>query len=485
MNILDQIVESKKLEIAQLYRQYDAGELARQANDKRLSEPGMPPAFYTRLAASRTAGKPFFISEFKRKSPSEGWIARDADLPTQINAYIAAGAGAISVLSDGPFFGGSYDDLQSAAATLAAVPDLHRPLLLQKDFVLDPIQIYLARLHGADLILLIAAILEPVQLDFLKKTAETLGMGVLVEVHDAEEMEKVGHLDFPVLGINNRDLKTFRTALNRANVLACSQTRPRFIIAESGVRDYLDFQVLRGADGFLIGTGLMRTGGQFPSFEAHFRSGGRRLFKACGIRTPEIIETLASGSLPDATRPDLIGINFSPLSKRRIGDAAFEALKRSKIANTVAVFYKNPESEIRAAAEQFSFRAVQLYAGDVTPAFVRSLKQRVILAVRAGAEADWATTFARHVEPYAADVDFFILDGASPGSGQRIGVDIPADFPWPFLLAGGLHEGSLAAVESFENCLGVDIASGIETGGEVDLSKIGRIARFLQSGIPG
>lgn len=478
MNILEKIVESKKLEIAALYRQYDAGELARQASGLRLAAPGVPPAFYTRLADARAAEVPFFISEFKRKSPSEGWIAREASLPDQVQAYAAAGARAISVLTDEPFFGGTYEDLRSAAAALDALPG-PRPLLLQKDFVLDPIQIYLARLHGADLILLIAAILEPAQLNFLKKTAEALGMGVLVEVHDAEELDKVGQLDFPVLGINNRDLKTFRTALNRANVLARSQSRERFIIAESGVRDYLDFQVLRGADGFLIGTGLMRAGGQFSSFNTHFRSTGKNLFKACGIRTSETIEALSSGSLTDTERPDFIGINFSPESKRRIDRVAFEALKQAKTANLVAVFYKNPESEIRTIIEEYPFRAVQLYAGDVKPKFVRSLKQRVILAVRVGSEADWADTFARYVEPYAADVDFFILDGAIPGSGQRIGAGIPADFPWPFLLAGGLHEGNLDAIAACKNCLGVDIASGIETGGQVDLSRISRIAGLL------
>lgn len=483
MNILEKIVESKKLEIAALYRQYDAGELARQASGLRLVAPGVAPAFYTRLADARAAGVPFFISEFKRKSPSEGWIAREAGLPAQVQAYAAAGAGAISVLTDGPFFGGTYEDLQSAATTLEARPG-PRPLLLQKDFVLDPIQIYLARLHGADLILLIAAILEPDRLDFLKKTAENLGMGVLVEVHDAEELDKVGHLDFPVLGINNRDLKTFRTALNRANVLARGQSPRRFIVAESGVRDYLDFQVLRGADVFLIGTGLMRAGNQFPSFRKHFGVEGRTLFKACGIRTPETIAKLASGAPSDAAQPDLVGINFSPASKRRIDGVAFEALKQAKLPNVVAVFYKNPETEIRSVIEEYPFRAVQLYAGDVTPELVRSLKQRVILAVRVDADADWADILARHVEPYAADVDFFILDGAAPGSGQRIGTGIPADFPWPFLLAGGINESNLDAIAACKNCMGVDIASGIETGGLVDLDKVGRIAASLAGFLP-
>ena len=485
MNILEKIVEAKREEIRLLHEQYDLRELSDRVT---LSHPvtSVTPRFYQALAETRASHQPFFITEFKRKSPSEGWINRDADLPTQVLAYAQSGAGAISVLTDTPFFGGSYTDLQRAAETLRRLPV--PPLLLQKDFILDPIQIYLAKLHGADIILLIAAILEPEHLDFLKKTAESLGIGVLVEVHDAEELAKIGRLDFPVLGINNRDLKTFRTALNRVNVLsACpgpdGDAAPRFIIAESGIRDYRDFQAVRRADGFLIGTGLMRGSAAFPGhagFSDHFQSRGRFLFKACGIRTAEAITDLTnSGHQAGPLSPDFIGINFSPVSKRRIEQMAFQTLNTAEAANAIAVFYKNTETEIRETLEQYPFRSVQLYADDVSPAFVRSLKQRVLLAVRVTEGPSWSQTLDMYIEPFAADVDFFILDGAVPGSGQRIGTEIPADFPYPFLLAGGLHEGNLEAIRSHKNCIGADIASGIETDGKVDVEKIRSIARRL------
>ena len=544
MNILEKIVDSKKQEIERLYEQHDLRELSvRMIQSHPVTS--MMPRFYEALAENRAAGQPFFITEFKRKSPSEGWINRDADLPAQVLSYAQSGAGAISVLTDEPFFGGTYADLKLAAATLHP-PSLKLrrasppPLLLQKDFILDPIQIYLAKLHGADIILLIAAILEPEQLDFLKKTAESLGMGVLVEVHDAEELTKVQHLDFPVLGINNRDLKTFRTALNRVNVLRVNPTpnpspegrgdvecsvegateeaavsstehstsplpsgeglgvglTPRFVIAESGIRDYLDFQAVRKADGFLIGTGLMRNSADFPdpeddrsaqtdrkfgaTFSEYFQSKVRFLFKACGIRKQATFDGLTTLSrLTKTAAPDLIGINFSPVSKRRIEQQTLQVLKTCKVSGAVAVFYKNTESEIRAALEQYTFRAVQLYADDVTPGFVRSLKQRVLLAVRISDSLRWNETMVRYIDPFAADVDFFILDGATPGSGQRIGAVIPSDFPYPFLLAGGLHTENLEAILDYENCMGVDIASGIETDGQVDLGKIQSIATKL------
>ena len=515
-NILQEIVAHKRLEIARLYEQYDLKSLRAQ-----FPEQFDTPLFYQRLAEARTAGQPFFITEFKRKSPSEGWINQHADLPAQILAYARAGTGAISVLTDEPFFGGTYSDLQLAADTLLhfklQTSNAPTPLLLQKDFILDPLQIYLAKQRGADLILLIAAILEPERLDFLKKTAESLGMGALVEVHDAEELDKIQHLDFPVLGVNNRDLKTFRTALNRVNVLGRAIGRPsastprpsprgeaavsasdkptlvvaphcfrgwdegegRFLIAESGIRDYRDFQVVRNADGFLIGTGLMRSGDLGGTFAEHFQAQGRLLFKACGIRTPDMLKqsggaTLSRTPTPEFS-PDFIGINFSPVSKRQASKKTCEALKTWPASNTVAVFYKNTEAEIRSVLEQFSFRAVQLYADDVTPEFVRSLQQRVFLALSVRETAD-----LEKLEAFAGDVDLFLLDGAVPGSGQRIGAAIPVDFPYPFLLAGGLHAGNLEAVLPYKNCIGVDMASGIETDGAVDVERVRAVAAGLE-----
>ena len=484
MNILAQIVESKKLEIELLYAQYNLRSMSEEVTRSHLLTLTNP-LFYQRLSESRAAGKPFFITEFKRKSPSEGWIHQDADLSAQVRAYAEAGAGAISILTDEPYFGGTYTDLQQAREILgeyAETPStaLPLPLLLQKDFILDPIQIYLAKLRGADLILLIAAILEPERLDFLRKTAESIGLGVLVEVHDAEELAKIQHLDFPVLGINNRDLKTFRTALNRVNVLK-QQAGERFVIAESGVLDDRHFQMLRKADGFLIGTGLMRNAKAPFKLTDHFQSQGRFLFKACGIRTPEMLAACSEINAPNRPRdlPDFIGINLSPVSKRVADAQTREILKSAAISSAVAVFYQNTESEILEILEKYSFKTIQLYAGDVSPAFVRSLKVRVLLAVKVSDRLSWDEIFTTQIEPYAADVDCFILDGAKPGSGARILADFPTEFPYPFLLAGGLHEENLDTVLAYQNCIGVDIASGIETDGLVDFRKISRIARGL------
>jgi indole-3-glycerol phosphate synthase len=474
VNILSDIVASKQQEIKHLYAAHDLADLARQAREKCTAADLTEPKFYRALAAARAAGRPFFIAEFKRKSPSEGWINRDAPLPAQVTAYAQAGAGAISVLTDGPFFGGDYSDLAAARAALSALGQ-EAPCLLQKDFVLDPIQIYLAKLRGADLILLIAAILEPDVLEALRQTAASVGMGALVEVHDAEELERIRHLPFPVLGINNRDLKTFRTALNRANALR-EQAGGRYVVAESGVRDAVDFQMVAQADAFLIGTGLMRGAALPHSFAQHFHADGLRVFKACGIRRADTLEALSTA--PFAGEAGLLlGINFSPVSKRRVQDDALPLLRDPALARRcVAVFYQNSPEDIRATLARYPFRAVQLYAGDTSLDFVRSLQQRVYLACALRDAADLA-----QLQAYAADVDCFILDGAVPGSGQRIGAAIPADFAYPFLLAGGLHADNLAAASAHPRCIGVDVASGIEAEGQVALPAVLRILEGLRA----
>lgn len=460
--ILDKIVAEKRQSIALLYQQHDLEVLRRQVQPTTRS-------FYQKLAAARAAQEAFFIAEFKRKSPSEGWINQHTEPIAQVRAYARAGAKAVSILTDEAFFGGSYADLLRVAQ---AIPEGERPLLLQKDFILDPIQIYLARQAGADLILLIAAILQPDEMQALRQTAESLGMGVLAEVHDAEELEKILPLNFPVIGVNNRDLKTFRTALNRFNYLndkyLPQQDRP-LLVAESGVGDYRDFQCVRRADAFLIGTGLMRQEQAPTSFSSYFRTDKPYLFKACGIRSADMLHP---------NEADFIGLNFSPRSKRRIDPAILE--KQPLPENAVAVFYQNTEAEILETLARFSFKRIQLYAGDVSLGFIKKLRVRVFLAAALKQEAD-----LQQLDQYAPHVDAFILDGALPGSGQASAVEIPANFPYPFFLAGGMHSGNLERLLPFENCIGVDMASGIEdTDGSVRLEKIQQVAVKLKNLVP-
>lgn len=193
------------------------------------------------------------IAEIKKASPSKGQLAKDLDVVSRARIYEQNGASAISVLTDEKFFEGSLDDLRRIKATVS-IP------VLRKDFILDPVQVYESRLAGADAILLIAAILEYRELEYLFKLATDLGLGVLVEVHDLAELKKVLPLKPRVIGINNRDLKTFR--VNISNTLMLLPVIPEEIgvVSESGISSKQDINVLRaaGISAFLIGEALVK-----------------------------------------------------------------------------------------------------------------------------------------------------------------------------------------------------------------------------------
>jgi indole-3-glycerol phosphate synthase len=212
-----------------------------------------PRGFGAGLRRGRDSAGIATISEFKRKSPSAGWMGEAADLPTTVRAYAAGGASALSVLTDGPFFGGALADLAAARAAC--------PLpALRKDFIVDRYQVVEARAAGADAILLIVAALSDAEMADLLAAAREISLDVLVEAHDAEEAARAVAVGAEVIGINNRDLRTF--TVDRELVIRLRDRVPpdRLIVAESGIRDARDVARLRaaGIDAMLIGETLMR-----------------------------------------------------------------------------------------------------------------------------------------------------------------------------------------------------------------------------------
>lgn len=193
------------------------------------------------------------IAEIKRRSPSKGVIRESFDPVAIGSSYTANGAAAISVLTEEDFFDGSLDYLRAVRAE-TPVP------LLRKDFIFDEYQLWEAAQAGADCILLIAAMLEPLQFNDLLQTAYGLGLDVLVEVHDRAELEKVMPYDVRLLGINNRNLRTFHTTLDTSLQLAADLPKSLTLVSESGLRTCADLELLRGAGfhAFLIGEELMR-----------------------------------------------------------------------------------------------------------------------------------------------------------------------------------------------------------------------------------
>ena len=243
---LDKILAQTLLTITDRKREANLPLLERQAADHR------PRGFTANLRKAATLG-PAVIAELKRASPSKGML-RDVYTPVSIAmGYEGAGAAAISVLTDGPFFKGSLEDLVQVA-TAVKIP------VLRKDFIIDPLQILEARAAGADAILLIVAAHTDPDLLSLAKSAQELNLDVLCEVHDAEELKRAIDLGFEVIGVNSRDLKTLEVHPSRHEELIAGMPANVIRVAESGIRTALDVQRLlkSGFDAFLVGEALMR-----------------------------------------------------------------------------------------------------------------------------------------------------------------------------------------------------------------------------------
>jgi len=193
------------------------------------------------------------IAEFKRRSPSKGWIHRDADLPAVAAAYERGGAAAMSVLTDTPFFGGTLDDLILARAST-------RLPLLRKDFVIDPYQVVEARAAGADAVLLIVAALRDSDLRELLAETRRWGMEALVEAHDAEEVARAVAAGARIVGVNHRDLRTFQMNMDLAVNIRPLVPSGCLMVAESGIKTAADVQRMKAAkiDAILVGETLMQ-----------------------------------------------------------------------------------------------------------------------------------------------------------------------------------------------------------------------------------
>ena len=203
--------------------------------------------------ALRVAGRITCIAEFKRRSPSKGWIQRDADLAGVASAYERGGAAAMSVLTDTPFFGGTMDDLRLARAST-------RLPILRKDFVIDPYQVAEARAGGADAVLLIVAALGDNELGDLLAETRRWGMEALVETHDAEEVARAISAGARVVGVNHRDLRTFKMDMDLAVRMRPLVPSDCVMVAESGIRTGADVERMRaaGIDAILVGETLMQ-----------------------------------------------------------------------------------------------------------------------------------------------------------------------------------------------------------------------------------
>lgn len=252
-DILQRILDRKAEEVAERSARVPLDAL-------RARLPDAPPVrgFVAAIAAKRDAGLPAVIAEVKKASPSKGVIREDFDPAAIAASYEAGGAACLSVLTDIDFFQGADAYLQQARAA-CALP------VLRKDFTIDPYQVVEARVLGADCILLIVSALDDAQLDALYREAVGVGLDVLVEVHDAAELQRALRLPairgrVPLIGVNNRNLRTFEVSLATTLSLKYAVPADRILVTESGIgtRDDVDWLLAAGIEAYLVGESFMR-----------------------------------------------------------------------------------------------------------------------------------------------------------------------------------------------------------------------------------
>jgi indole-3-glycerol phosphate synthase / phosphoribosylanthranilate isomerase len=390
-----------------------------------------------RAALARPGGR--FIMEVKKTSPSAGALAA-VDAAAQVRAYAGA-ADAISVLTDGPYFGGSLDDL-------AAVQRAFAGPVLAKDFIVDVRQVVEARLHGADAVLVMLSVLDDDAARAAIGEARRLGMEALVEAHDEDEVRRAVALGAPLIGINNRDLRTLEVDLAVTERLAHLVPKDRLVIAESGIASRADVERLAPhADAFLVGSALMTA--EDPAEAACVLAFGR--VKLCGITNAADLDMAAAAGASHA------GFVIVPGTPRAVMPGDVEAiLKEAKAApKRVGIFRDAAPEYVDAAARRLGLHAVQLHGREEVERFRRVLPETTEI---------WATAEvgAGQVGPRTG-ADRILFDSGRGGTGKVFDWSKVADRPELArgLLAGGLDPANARAASRL-GAWALDVCSGLE-----------------------
>lgn len=410
-----------------------------------------------------------FIMEVKRGSPSGGAIRPRADAGALARAYRGA-ADAVSVLTDAPYFGGSLDDLK-------AVRREYGGPILAKDFIVDPRQVAEARLHGADAVLVILAILGDEEAAAVMAAARGLGMDVLVEAHSAAEVRRAVGLGADMIGINNRDLDTLKVDLATTERLAALVPAGTLIVAESGISDRADVERLAPfADAFLVGSSLMRA--EDPGEAARALAFGR--VKVCGLTDGHDAAMAAEHGAAYA------GIVMVPNTPRAISCARAEAIAEASPVPLIGVFRNEKPMQVAYSARALGLKAVQLH-GDEDALYIRALRGLLPEETEIWA----AAAVGREVPRPRLGADRTLFDSQVGGRSGGTGIA----FDWSrlegradlcrSLLAGGLRPTNARAAGRV-GAFALDVGSGVEMApGRKDAGKLHAFFEALRLPVRG
>jgi len=458
--ILGAIVARKRQEVAARLGHVSIADLRGRAPPSRLS---------LRAALAKPGAR--FIMEVKKASPSRGAI-RAVDAGAQAGAYAGA-ASAISVLTDGPDFGGSLDDI-------AAVRRAFVGPILAKDFVVDPRQVAEARLHGADAVLVMLSVLDDDEAAAVLREAEALGMEALVEAHDEAEVRRAVALGAVMIGINNRDLRTLEVDLGTTERLAPLVPADRLVVAESGISGRGDVERLAPyADAFLVGTALMRA--ERPAEAARALAFGR--VKVCGVTSADdAIRAVRSG----ASHVGMVMVPGTPRAVTPVRAEPVAEAARRHGARSVGVFRDGKLDEVALAARRLALDAVQLH-GEEDARYIAGLRN----LLPEGTEI-WAAGAVSNAAPavrFGADRTIFDTKVGAQSGGTGV------TFDWGrvrgrddldrSLLAGGLTPGNAHAAARV-GAWALDVGSGVEAApGRKDAGKLAAFFEALRPSVRG
>jgi indole-3-glycerol phosphate synthase/phosphoribosylanthranilate isomerase len=410
-----------------------------------------------------------FVMEVKRASPSKG-VLREAVDPAAIARAYRGSADAISVLTDAPYFGGSFADLAAVRA------EFDGPILA-KDFVVDPRQVPEARLHGADAVLVMLSVLDDAEAAAVIAEARRLGMDALVETHDEDEVARAVALGAEIVGINNRDLKSLTVDLAVTERLARLVPADRLVISESGIETRSDVERLAPhADAFLVGSSLMRA--QNPALAARALAFGR--VKVCGLTDPE------DAALAAANGASFAGLIMVPNTPRALCRAQAEAVAAAAGIPAVGVFRNEKPMVVADTARALGLAAVQLH-GEEDAAYIRAL--RALLPETT--EVWGVAAVGRDLPEPRLGADRTLFDTKAGGRSGGTGIA----FDWNRIggrgdLAQGIVAGGLkpdnAAEAAKLGAYALDVSSGVESApGRKDPDKMQAFFEALRVPVRG